>query len=41
MSSIEAKLDTIMSRMSNQETRNHSAYEVEIVEGVEKKGVTE
>ena len=37
MSSIKATLDTIMSRMNNQERRCHSRNEVGIVEGVEQK----
>ena len=37
MSVIEAKLDALMSKINNQEIRNHSAYEVEIVVDVEKK----
>ena len=35
MLAIEEKLDAIMSRMSNQERRSHSANEVGIVEGAE------
>ena len=35
MSAIEAKLDTIMNRMSNQEKRGHSCNEVRNVEGAE------
>ena len=37
MIAIEAKLDVIMNRLNNQERRNHSAYEVGIVEDAEKK----
>ena len=33
MIAIEAKLDAIMTRMSNQERRNHSFNEVGVVEG--------
>ena len=33
MSEIEAKLDTIMNRMNNQERRGHSCNEVRVVEG--------
>ena len=41
MLAIEAKLDAIMSRINNQERRNHSAHEVEIVEKAEQKSVAE
>ena len=34
MSTIEAKLDTIMNRMNNKERRGHSYNEVGVVEGV-------
>ena len=34
MSAIEAKLDTIMNRMNNQERRGHSCNEIGIVEDV-------
>ena len=37
MTTIEAELDEIMTRMNNQERRNHSVNEVGIVEGVEQK----
>ena len=37
MSAIEAKLDTIMNRMNNQERRGHSCNEVGVVEGVRHK----
>ena len=35
MTVIEAKLDAIMTRMNNQERKNHSVNEVGIVDGVE------
>ena len=41
MSTIEAKLDAIMNRSKNQETRGHSCNEVGIVEGAEKKCVAD
>ena len=41
MSAIEAKLDAIISRMNNQERRNHSAHEVGIVGSAEQKNVAE
>ena len=34
---IEAKLDVLMSKMNNQERRNHSANELGIMEGAEQK----
>ena len=37
MSTIEAKLDIIMNRMSNQERRGHSCNEVGNVEGAKQK----
>ena len=37
MSAIEAKLDTIMNMMNNQERRGHSFNEVGVVEGAGKK----
>ena len=39
MTVIEAKLDAIMTRMNNQERRNHSVNEVGCVKGVEQKSV--
>ena len=36
---IEAKLDVILTRMNSQERRDHSANEVGIVEGAEQKSV--
>ena len=41
MSAIEAKLDTIMNRMNNQERRDHSYNEVGVVEGVRQKCVVD
>ena len=41
MTAIEAKLDTIMTKMNNQERRNHSINEVGIVEVVEQKSVVD
>ena len=41
MSAIEAKLDTIIKRMNNQERRGHSYNEVGIVEGAEQKSIVE
>ena len=41
MSAIEAKLDTIMNKMNNQERRGHSYNEVGVVEGVGKKCSTD
>ena len=38
---IEAKLDIIMNIMNNKERKNHSIYEVGIVEGVEHKSIAE
>ena len=40
MSAIEAKLDTIMNRMNNQERRGHSCNEVGVVEGARQKCFT-
>ena len=37
MSTIEAKLDTIMNRMTNQERKGHSCNEVGVVEGAGQK----
>ena len=37
MSVIEAKLDALISKMNNQDRRNHSANKVGIVEGTEHK----
>ena len=37
MSAIEAKMDVLMNKMSNQERRNQSAHHVGIVEGGEQK----
>ena len=41
MTSIEAKLDAIMNRMTNQERRSHSVNEVGIVDGAEQKSVAD
>ena len=41
MSAIEAKLDTIMNKMCNQESRGHSCNEVGTMEGVEQKCVAD
>ena len=41
MSSIEAKLDTIMNSMNNQERKGNSCNEVGVVEGVGQKCVTD
>ena len=41
MSTIEAKLDTIMDRMNNQERRGNSCNEVGVVEGVGQKCATD
>ena len=41
MSTIEAKLDTIMNKMNNQEIRGHSCNEVGVVEGAKKKCVAD
>ena len=41
MTTIETKLEAIMTRMSNQERRNHSVNEVGIVEGAKQKNVTD
>ena len=41
MSAIEAKLDTIMNKMSNQERRGHSCNEVGIIEVVKHKCVAD
>ena len=41
MSTIEAKLDAIMDRMSHHERRNHSAHEVGMVESAKQKSVAE
>ena len=41
MSSIDAKLDALMSKLSNQERITHSANDVGIVEGAEHKCVDE
>ena len=41
MSSIEAKLDALMNKMSNQERRNQSAHQVGSVEGGEHKNITD
>ena len=41
MSAIEAKLDTIMNRMNNQERIGHSYNEVGIMEGSEQKNITD
>ena len=41
MSAIEAKLDTIMNKMNNQERRGHSRNETEVVEGVGQKCATD
>ena len=40
MSAIEAKLDALISKMSHQEIKVHSAHEVGIVEGHEQKNVS-
>ena len=37
MITIEAKLDVIMNRVTNQERRNYSAHEVGVMEDAEKK----
>ena len=37
MSTIEAKLDALMSKINNQERENHLAHEVGVVVDVEKK----
>ena len=41
MTTIEAKLDALRSRLSNQERRVHSAHEVGIVEGGEQKCIVD
>ena len=41
MSTIEAKLDTIMNRMNNQEKRGHSCNEVGTLEGARQKCVVD
>ena len=41
MSAIEAKLDTIMNRMNNQERRGHFCNEVGVVEGAWQKCATD
>ena len=41
MSTIEAKLDAIMTIMNNQKRRNHAVNEVGIMEGVEQKSVVD
>ena len=41
MSTIEAKLDALMSKLCNQERRSHSLKEVGTLEGVEQKCVDE
>ena len=41
MSAIEAKLDTIMNKMSNQESRGHFCNEVGTMEGAEQKCVAD
>ena len=41
MLAIEAKLDVIMTRMNNQERRNHAVKEMGIMEGVEQKSVAD
>ena len=41
MSAIEEKLDALMNRMNTQDKRGYSCNEVEILEGVGQKGVTD
>ena len=41
MTTIEAKLDAIMTRMNDRDIRNHSVNEVGIVEGLEQKSVVD
>ena len=41
MTTIEAKLDAIMTKMNNQEKRSHSVKEVGIVDGSEHKSVND
>ena len=40
MIAIEAKFDALMNKLGNQDRRMHLAYEVRIVEGNEKKSIT-
>ena len=41
MTTIEAKLDAIMTKMNDRDIRNHSVNEVGIVEGLEQKSVVD